>query len=60
MGSKKQRKTASLEFANKHLMCGNFIAKEKSQVKWLGQILSTLGLADSVLHTVIAREGKIC
>ena len=40
-------------------MCGKFVTKEKSQVKWLGQILSSLGIADSVLQTVITREGKI-
>ena len=45
--------------ADKPLMCGNFIKKEKFQVKWLGQILSSLGLADSVLQTVITREGNI-
>ena len=40
-------------------MCGNFETKEKNQDKWLGQILSSAGLADSVLQTVISREGKI-
>ena len=55
MGSKKQRKVASLELESKPLMCGDFRTKEKPQVKWLGQILSSLGLADSVLQTVISR-----
>ena len=40
-------------------MCGNFETKEKNQDKWLGQILSGEGLGDSVLQTVISREGKI-
>ena len=40
-------------------MCGNFVTKEKYQVKWLGQILSASGLSDSVLQTIISREGKI-
>ena len=31
----------------------------KDKVKWLGQILSTNGLADSVAATVAAREDKI-
>ena len=35
------------------------MTREKSQDNWLGQILSSAGLADSVLQTVIAREGKI-
>ena len=59
MGTNKQRKKASLELTEKPLVCGNFITKEKPQVKWLGQILSSLGLADSVWQTVKAREGKI-
>ena len=37
-------------------MCGNFITKEKSQVKWLGLILSSLDFADSVLQTVGGME----
>ena len=59
MGSKKQKKSATLELQDQPLLCGNFVTKEKPQVKWLGQILSSLGLADSVLQTIISREGKI-
>ena len=33
MGSKKQRKVASLELESKPLMCGDFITKEKPQLK---------------------------
>ena len=40
-------------------MCGSFITKEKQQEKWLGQILSSAGLADSVDMTVKAKESKI-
>ena len=59
MGSKKHKKSASSELQDQPLKCGNFVKKEKPQVKWLGQILSSFGLADSVLQTVISREGKI-
>ena len=40
-------------------MCGSFETKEKQEDKWLGQILSAKGLADSVARTVATREGKI-
>ena len=33
--------------------------KVEDKIKWLGQILSSGGLADSVAETVAAREGKI-
>ena len=33
--------------------------KVKGQIKWLGQILSSGGLAQSVAETVAARDGKI-
>ena len=41
------------------LTCGSFTTLEKPVEKWLGQILSCKGLADSVEETVAAREGKI-
>ena len=40
-------------------MCGDFETKVKKKFKWLGQILSEGGLAQSVLATVEEREGKI-
>ena len=59
MGSKKQKKCATSELEKQPLMCGAFVTQEKSKDKWLGQILSSAGLADSVLQTVISREGKV-
>ena len=40
-------------------MCGNIGTKLKNEFKWLGQILSSSGLAGSVAATVKDREGKI-
>ena len=40
-------------------MCGSFETELKQKFKWLGKILSSKGLADSVTETVSAREGKI-
>ena len=40
-------------------MCGSFETKEKQQEKWLGQMLSAAGVADSVRKTVAYKEGKI-
>ena len=40
-------------------MCGDFETVLKDKFKWLGQILSTKGLADSVGETISSREGKI-
>ena len=40
-------------------MCGNFETKLQEQFKWLGQILSSGGLGESVAATVESREGKI-
>ena len=42
------------------LLCGNFETKLQDKFKWLGQILSSGGLSESVVETVAAREGKIC
>ena len=40
-------------------MCGNIETELKQSFKWLGQILSSGGLAESVAATVQSREGKI-
>ena len=40
------------------LMCGNTETKLKNEFKWLGQILSSSGLAGSVAATVKSRRGK--
>ena len=41
------------------LMCIDFKIQLKDKFKWLGQIFSTEGLAESAAETVNAREGKI-
>ena len=41
-------------------MVGDFQTIMKPEFKWLGQILSSGGLAQSVAATFEAREGKIC
>ena len=59
MASKKRKQEYSEELKISPLMCGEVEIKEKQVFKWLGQYLSTRGLADSVEETIIAREGKI-
>ena len=59
MGSKKQKQEASAELLSNPLMFGQVEIKEKQVAKWLGQQLSSAGLADSVEQTVLARQGKI-
>ena len=53
VGSKKQKKEASVEIEEKPLQCGDFITKEKQVEKWLGQYILAAGLADSVRKTVV-------
>ena len=59
LGSKKQRSKASEDMKINPLLCGSFETKEKEEYKWLGQILSSAGLADSVTKTIAEKEGKI-
>ena len=59
LGNKKKKKAIQEEVKANPLMCGSFETKEAQQEKWLGQIFSALGLADSVDKTVAARIGKI-
>jgi hypothetical protein len=59
MGTNKQKRKVKLELEAQPLMCGEFETELKDQFKWLGQILSSGGLSDSVSCTVAAREGKI-
>ena len=40
-------------------MCGDIETELKESFKWLGQVLSSGGLSESVAATVEAREGKI-
>ena len=56
MSSKKDAKEASKELQKYPLMCGEFETKQTKEYKWLGQILSSQGLADSVFKTVASRE----
>ena len=50
---------ARRELEARPLTCGEFATSEKQVDKWLGQMISSKGLADSVAETVAAREGKI-
>jgi hypothetical protein len=59
MGTKKQKEKLKEELRSNPLMCGTTVMNPKEKDKWLGQQLSTGGLADSVAATVAAREGKI-
>ena len=59
IGNKKQKKEATKEMEVKPLLCGDFETKEEQVEKWLGQLLSSAGLADSVDKTVDSRTGKI-
>ena len=59
IGSKTQKKSSSEELRKKPLMCGSIETKEKQEDIWLGQTISSAGLADSVARTVSNKEGKI-
>ena len=59
IGSKKQKEAAMQKLEEAPLMCGSFEMKVKQVDKWLGQYISSKGLADSVSEMVAAREGKI-
>ena len=59
MGDKQQKIDASNELKLAPLMCGSFETKEVQVEKWLGQMFSAQGLADSVAKTLTARTGKI-
>ena len=59
IGSNTQRLSVQRELAANPLMCGEIETKLKDTFKWLGQLLSSKGLAHSVTETVGAREGKI-
>ena len=59
IGSRAQKKNATKSLETKPLICGDFETKEKQQEKWLGQIISSAGLAASAALTVEAKESKI-
>ena len=60
LGSKKQQDSMKRELQAEPLLCGQVLVKVEDKIKWLGQILSSSGLAGSVAETVASREGKIC
>ena len=59
IGSITQKRNATKSLETKPLICGDFETKEKQQEKWLGQIISSAGLAASAALTVEAKESKI-
>ena len=59
VGNKNQRIKTNDQIKSEPLLCGDFETKPKEEEKWLGQILSGVGLADCVEKTVAARTGKI-
>jgi hypothetical protein len=59
IGSQRQRQEVKLELEISPLLCGGFETQLKDKFKWLGQVMSTGGLAESVADTVQDREGKI-
>ena len=59
VGSRKQKEVASKTLTTNPLLCGDFESQEKMEDKWLGQIISSAGLAASVARTVATKEGKI-
>ena len=59
MGTKSQKKAISDEIETNPIMCGEVKMKMKEADKWLGQQISSGGLAESVAATVAAREAKI-
>ena len=59
IGSQKQRQDMRRELELEPLSSGNIVIHPKENVKWLGQILSSDGLAASVADTVKDQEGKI-
>ena len=58
IGSLKQRNQVKQALEAQPLMCGQFETNLVDKFKWLGQILSTRGLSDSLAETVAEREGK--
>ena len=59
MGTKNQKKKIMEEIQKDPIMCGDVQMKVKVADKWLGQQLSSDGLAGSIEATVQAREAKI-
>ena len=58
-GNKKQKEEIEEELMVKPLMCGKAKISVVKYDKWLGDILHSDGLAESVMETIIQREGKV-
>ena len=58
-GTKKQKEEIEEELLVKPLMCGKVKISVVKYDKWLGDILHSDGLAESVMETIIQREGKV-
>ena len=59
IGTTKQKQQITKQLKEKPLMCGDVQIKEANVDKWLGQQMSAAGLADSVMETIKAKEGKV-
>ena len=59
IGTPNQKKEISKQLKTNPLMCGELEVKEAKVDKWLGQYISGGGLADSVIETIKAKEGKV-
>ena len=59
MGEGTEKKRTQMLIKRSPILCGSFEVKEKSQDKYLGDILHQGGCAASVLATVMDREGKV-
>ena len=58
-GSEKSKKTVRQEYERSPLMFGDFAMAEKHQDVYLGDVLSSNGLAASVEATIALRMGKV-
>ena len=59
IGTEKYKKDVREELMRSPLMFGDFEMKEKLQDVYLGDVLSSGGLADSVSATVSLRAGRL-
>ena len=59
LGNKQKVEEIRKEISDNPIYCGDFITKEKTQERWLGDISHSGGLAQSVLSTIQERSGKV-
>ena len=59
LGNKQKVEEIRKEISENPIYCGDFITKEKTQERWLGDISHSGGLAQSVLSTIQERSGKV-